>query len=361
MSHFFGNLKNWFVTNQANLLRTLVCLVICVVIFYVIRWVLRLSPLQRFLTRHGVKPADVAGAGTSVSLLCLWLGLSSCLARFDLPTKLGKGADRFFRLLLALTMLAIVLKVITCLAEAFTHYLKQKNSESYGMNKLLLDLVKSLLHLLAWCGTAFLILEKVLNVDIAHLLVGVGVAGMAIAFAAQNTIANIFGAFAILGSKLFKVGDWIKVNDTEGSVENIGFRSVRLRAADGRVIDLPNRLIADSRVDNCSRRPYWREQFTFGLVYQTTPEQLNLALQILSDIGRDMADVMVKDKPVKFDFLNYADSSLLIDGFVWFAVPDGMTRRTVRSQFNQEVFKRFTEAGLSFAYPTTTVFLENKQ
>jgi len=354
-------LHAWFTANHGNLLRTAICVVVCLLIFLVVRWVLRLSALQKWLSRHDIKPTEVCGAGTGAALFCLWLGLSDCLSRFQFPHRLDKGLDRFFKLLLIVTMLVVILRVITCLAAALTHYLKDKNHDSYGMNKLMLDLVKSLLLLLAWCGAAFLVLEKVLGIDVAHLLVGVGVAGMAIAFAAQNTIANIFGAFAIIGSKLFKVGDWIKVGDTEGSVENIGFRSVRLRAADGRLIDLPNRLIADSRVDNCTKRPFWREQFTFGLVYQTTPEQIKLALKILDDIGRDMAEVMVKDKPVKFDFLEYADSSLVIDGFVWFEVPNGMVRRTVRSQFNQEVFRRFTEAGLNFAYPTTTVFLENNQ
>lgn len=354
-------IQHWFVNNQGNLLRTLICVIACLAIFAILRWFLRLPVLQKWLSRHEIKAKDVSSAGTGVAFFCLWLGLSYCLDRFQLPLRLDKGLDRFFKLLLILSLLVIVLRVITCLAAALTHYLKDKNHESYGMNKLMLDLVKSLLLLLAWCGAAFLTMDKVFGVDIAHLLVGVGVAGMAIAFAAQNTIANIFGAFAIIGSKLFKVGDWIKVGDTEGSVEKIGFRSVRLRAADGRVIDLPNRLIADSRVDNCSNRPFWREQFTFGLVYQTTPEQLKLALKILDDIGRDMANVMAKDKPVKFDFLEYADSSLVIDGFVWFDVPNGLVRRTVRSQFNQEVFRRFTEAGLDFAYPTTTVFLENKQ
>jgi len=237
-------------------------------------------------------------------------------------------------------------------------YLLRERPATYTMNKLFLDLLYSIVRLIVWCFVLFFIFQNVFGFNMSHLLVGAGVVGMAVAFAAQNTIANMFGAFSILGAKLFKVGDWIQVNGIEGSVEKIGFRSIRIRAIDSRIIDIPNRLVSDSQVENMSLRSFRREQFQFGLVYQTTPEQMKLALHILSEIGKDMADIMAEGKPVRFFFSNFGASSLDITGFVWFKMSDGLTMYERRDRFNHEVLRRFTEAGLDFAYPTTTVFLK---
>ena len=84
------------------------------------------------------------------------------------------------------------------------------------------------------------------------------------------------------------------------------------------------------------------------------------ALRILEETGRDLAGLMVPDRPVRFDFLVCGESSLNLDGYVWFNAPDWFGMRSSRSRFNQEVVRRFTEAGLAFAYPTSTVYLENR-
>ena len=156
------------------------------------------------------------------------------------------------------------------------------------------------------------------------------------------------------------MGDWIKTGETEGIVEQIGFRSIRIRAFSGRLIDIPNRLIADSQVENFSNRKFWREHFCFGLIYQTSPDKIGQARHILEEIGRDLADDMAPGKSVRFDFLQFDASSLNVDGYVWFRISDWYTMRSARGRFNGEVLRRFNEAGLEFAYPTSTIFLQEE-
>ena len=192
------------------------------------------------------------------------------------------------------------------------------------------------------------------------LITGAGVVGVAVAFAAQNTIANLFGAFSILGSQLFKVGDWIKIGDAEGTVEQIGLRSIRVRAFEGRVIDIPNRVIADTQLDNFSNRAFYREPFRFDLVYQTTPEQMRHALSIIGEVCDEMADIMLTDRPARFAFTECATYSLRIQGYVWFNTTDWYTLQDYKGKFNMAVLQRFNDAGLSFAYPTSTLFMQQK-
>ena len=300
---------------------------------------------------------EIAAVAAPAALLLLLTGWSLSFDLIPFPGRWNLFFDRLFYALMILTVLGLLLRAITCASELLLAHFRQRHPESYSMNKLLLDLSRSIIKLAVWSGAFIFILQDVFQMKVTHILASAGILGLAIAFAAQNTIANLFGAFSILGSKLFKVGDWIKTGETEGIVEQIGFRSIRIRAFSGRLIDIPNRLIADSQLENFSDRPFWREHFRYGLVYQTTPEQIRLALGILEEIGRDLEDLMVPERPVKFDLIDCGSYSLDLDGFVWFNAPDWFAMRAARSRFNQEVFRRFNAAGLSFAYPTSTVFL----
>jgi len=354
-------MKPWYEESSGQILYGLVGIGCSLLIAFLVYFILR-RVLIRLANRYfSVGNENLEPMAKPLSLLVLWFCLSVSFDLFKFPASLDTLLDKVLLALIIFTFLIGFLRVCQGVVEWRKLYLKAHRPDSYGMGKLLMDLGFSIVRLLAWCYALFSFLQNVLGFDISHLLVGAGVVGMALAFAAQNTIANVFGAFSILGSRLFKVGDWIKVNGVEGGVEEIGFRSVRLRAADSHVIDIPNRLIADSQVENISSRTCWRESFTFGLVYQTTPDQIRQALTILDEIGRDLADLMVPNMPVKFSFMLCNDFSLDITGFVWFKATRVFDMRAARNRFNLEVMTRFNAAGLDFAYPTSTVFLEKTE
>lgn len=351
---------DWFVRNERciayGILGIAATLAVCALVLLMIRKVA--VPLVK--KRHPAAGAELKAVAAPFSLLILWIGLSLSADAVHFPSRINLLPDKIFLALFILTVLSIVLHAVKCACGLLSARLRKTHPDSSNMNDLLLELSQSIVKLAAWCCAVIFILQDVFLLNVTHLLVSAGVVGLAVAFAAQNTIANLFGAFSILGSRLFKVGDWIRSDSTEGIVEQIGFRSVRIRAFDGRLIDMPNRLIADSRLENYSSRFYWREHFCFGLVYETSPEQIRQALRILEETGRDLAGLMVPDRPVRFDFLACGESSLNLDGYVWFNAPDWFGMRSSRSRFNQEVVRRFTEAGLAFAYPTSTVYLENR-
>ena len=355
---FISECSQWLEENSHHIVRGCAGIAATLLLFLFLLLILRKAAVPLIARKKPSTAETIRAVSVPFSLLVLWSGLSVSADMMNLPSRLDLALDKVFCALLIFTALTLVLHGVRCAADILMERFRKKDPDTCGMNKLLLDLSHSIIRLVAWSLAVFFILQNVFMMNITHLLVSAGVLGLAIAFAAQNTVANLFGAFSILGCKLFKVGDWIRIEKTEGIVERIGFRSVRIRAFEGRLIDIPNRLIADSRLENFSNREFWREHFSFGLIYQTEPGKIEQARHILEEIGRDLADDMAPGRSVRFDFLQFDASSLNVDGYVWFRASDWFTMRSARGRFNSEVLRRFNEAGLEFAYPTSTIFLQ---
>ncbi len=359
----FHTYSQWLERNRFGLLIFLFSIIVTLFVFTLLVLVLKkiLLPEMEKKYRGTAEIWKYLIVPFSFLILLAGISLSSHLAKF--PVMLELYINKILFAIFIILLLNGVLHIIHTLSGFFEEKFRTKDPDSYTVNKLLLDLSRSLMKLAIWVFGSIFILQDIFGLHITALMASAGILGLGIAFAAQNTIGNLFGAFSILGSKLFKVGDWIKTGSIEGVVEQIGFRSVRIRAFDGRLLDVPNRLVADSLLENYSNREYWREHFTFSLTYQTTPEEMKKALSILEETGRKMQKYFPPGKMPRFTFLNYSASSLDIDGYVWFKKMSWYDMRSLRGDFNTEVLRRFMENDLDFAYPTTTVYLqeENKK
>lgn len=350
----------WLEQHRTNLILFLLALAAALLVFFFVQYLLK-KLLLPFLKQKNKLIGEIGEALVlPFSFLILLCGIAGSCELLSLPEGADLYLNKILYALFALVLLNGALRIIHELNNIFEEKLKRTNPRSYNMNKLLLDLTRSILKLAIWLFGTIFILQDIFGLHVTALMASAGILGLGIAFAAQNTIGNLFGAFSILGSKLFRVGDWIKTGNTEGVVEQIGFRSIRIRAFEGRLIDIPNRLVADSQLENYSNREYWREHFVFSLTYQTSMEDMEKALQILDGIGKEMQDVIKEDKNPAFTFLNCSASSLDLDGYVWFKEMDWYEMRKARERFNKEVMKRFTKEGLEFAYPTQTIFLKKE-
>lgn len=352
-----GEIGHWLENNKLGLLAFIAGTITAVILFMLILLALKKLLLPHLKRKHGHTAQIGEALILPLSFLILLAGVSFSSHLVTFPGNLEIYLNKILFAFFVVLLLNGSMRFIHDLNDLLVEKIRSKDPESYSMNKLLMDLSRSLIKLGLWLFGTIFILQDIFGLHITALMASAGILGLGIAFAAQNTIGNLFGAFSILGSKLFKVGDWIKTGNVEGIVEQIGFRSVRIRAFDGRLLDVPNRLIADAMLENFSNREYWREHFTFSLTYQTTAEELEKALHILEEIGEDMEEVMLPEKRASFTFLNCSASSLDIDGYVWFRKMSWFEMRSARGRFNREVLKRFTKNGLEFAYPTTTVYI----
>jgi MscS family membrane protein len=152
------------------------------------------------------------------------------------------------------------------------------------------------------------------------------------------------------------VGDRISCNGVDGIVENIGLRSIRLRSLDGQQLIIPNHIIADNQLINFADRRHFRHIFNIGLVYSTTPEQMEEAVKILHEI-LDGRKLFPADKNPVITFNEMKDWSLNICAVVWYDTTDWGAYQADLHNVNLEILKRFNAAGLNFAFPSSTNYV----
>jgi MscS family membrane protein len=186
------------------------------------------------------------------------------------------------------------------------------------------------------------------------LLASLSVGGLAVGLAAQDTLANLFGAVAVFVDKPFRVGDVVKIEATEGVVEVIGMRSTRVRTADGHLVAIPNKTVGNATIVNIAKRAGIRTVMNIGLTYDTTAERVKRAVDILEEIYK--AHAMTKDVIITFN--KFADSALNIEVVHVWNSTDYKAYLKGLQELNLNVKQRFDAEGLEFAFPTRTIYVK---
>jgi MscS family membrane protein len=225
---------------------------------------------------------------------------------------------------------------------------------------------RSVLMLLSRIGKALVIIIagigflSGIGLPVASLLAGLGIGGIALAFGAQKTVENLFGAVAIGVDRPFREGDFVKVEDNVlGTVETVGLRSTRIRTLDRTIVTLPNGKLADMRVETFAVRDRIRFATVVGLVYGTTAEQLRAVLAGFDKVLRSHAGVIPDDIVVRFS--NLGPSSLDIEVQSQLKTTDMKQFRVWREEILISFMEVVEQAKSSFAFPTQTVHLVHEQ
>ena len=199
-----------------------------------------------------------------------------------------------------------------------------------------------------------LMIVQSLGYNVSTILQGLGIGGLAFALAAQDTIANLFGSIVVAIDQPFKLGETVKIGSNEGTVEDIGLRSTKLRTPGRNLIILPNKLVASEAIVNNSRYTGRRVEQVFGLTYDTTAGQM----QAIVDEIRALitAEAEVDATSVHTYFRDFSASSLDI----WVAYntknPDFAKHLALRQRLNLAIMRAVEARGLAFAFPSQTVY-----
>lgn len=195
-----------------------------------------------------------------------------------------------------------------------------------------------------------------LGLPVASLLAGLGIGGIALAFGAQKTVENLFGAVAIGVDQPLREGDFVKVEaDVMGTVETVGLRSTRIRTLDRTMVTLPNGKLSDMRIETYASRDRCRLHAMLGLVYSTTSEQLRQILAGWERTLREHPGIWPDDMIVRFT--QFGQSSLDIEVMAWFKTSDFNQFRVWRQEVLIAFMETVEQAKSSFAFPTRTVHL----
>lgn len=229
---------------------------------------------------------------------------------------------------------------------------RQKQLEEDASAVAAMDVVSFLTRVAVWAIIFLVALDNV-GINITALVAGLGVGGIAVALAAQNIISDLFASLSIVLDKPFVLGDFLIIDDLAGNVEKVGLKTTRVRSLSGEQLVFSNNDLLKCRIRNYGRMFERRIAFTIGVVYQTPAEKLEQIPKILEDI-------MAKQESARFDrahFQRFGDFSLNFEIVYYVESSDYRLYMDIQQAVNLEIYRRFADAGIEFAYPTQTVFV----
>jgi len=198
-----------------------------------------------------------------------------------------------------------------------------------------------------------------LDVDVTSLLAGLGLGGLAFALAAKDVAGNLFGSITVLLDQTFHVGDWVIIGDVEGSVENIGFRSTRIRTFYNSLVTVPNSTLITANVDNMGKRSYRRLSCKLSIAYDTPPERIDAFCEGIRELIRQHPYTRKDYFQV---YLNeFSASALEILVYVFWQTPEWGTELRERHRFLLDCLRLARRLGVEYAYPTQTLYVKQTE
>jgi small-conductance mechanosensitive channel len=267
----------------------------------------------------------------------------------ELPGLLENGIELLFYLALIAEAIAIVQAIATY---AMRRYLKGRNHDDVNQ-KAMVNMALVFVRITLW-ALGFLFILSNLGVNVTSLIASLGIGGIAIAFALQNLLNDIFSSFTILFDKPFSIGDFIVVGKDSGVVEKIGLKTTHIKTLRGEVMIIPNRDLTNSRVQNLKTLERRREVLNFEVEYE-------IDKKTLLSIPTIVEEVISPVKQVTFDrchFSSYGESGLQFEAIYYYEGSDYVAFMDAKQKINYDLFEIFEKQKISFAYPTQTVHIK---
>jgi MscS family membrane protein len=312
--------------------------------------------LRRVLKTSGFKETShesLIPIARPVSVFIIVLLLVMFVPVLQLPPSYSHYVIMGLRVMLPLMGTIIVYRFVNILAVYLTKLAER--TESTLDDQMVPLLRKTLKTFVVITGTLF-ILEN-LDVPILPLLTGLSIGGLAFALAAQDTIKNFFGSLMIFIDRPFQIGDWVTSGDVDGTVEEVGFRSSRVRTFRNSLMYIPNGKLADSTIDNHGLRKYRRFYTKIGITYDTPPALMETFVEGLRMIVDKHHNTNKENYHIYFNDLGA--SSLEILFYIFFEVPTWSEELKARHEVLLEIMKLGEKLGVNFAFPTQTLHVEN--
>lgn len=272
---------------------------------------------------------------------------------YDWPEILADTFSRVLKVMVAISLTYLMVRFVDVMIQLWRHRHVGADEDLAGRE--LLPLIRRTLQVFV-VVVATLVTAENLGMNVTGIIASLSIGGLAVGLAAQDTLGNLFGAMAILMDKPFRVGDRIQLGGVDGFVETIGFRSTRVRNLDGHLVAIPNKEVGNATIINVQLRPNIRTVMTFGLTYETSPERMERATEVLRSVYSEHP----KTQDVWISFNQFGTSSLNIQVIHWWADTDYPAYLAGMQAMNLEIQRRFTNEHIEFAFPTQTVWLKSQ-
>ena len=319
-------------------------------LFFIVR-----NTISRFIISWGKKSLAqqlIFPTARPTSLLIVSYLMLQLVPILQLPAIFSK----YILLGLRISICVYVMLILYRLVDFLGIYMMRAAEKTEGnLDDQLVPLLERSLKVFVIIGGVVAVLG-VLQFNVTALLTGISIGGLAFALAAQDTIKNLFGSVTIFIDKPFQVGDWITCDQIDGTVEEVGFRSTRVRTFHNSVVYIPNGKLADMTIDNMGARRYRRYSTRIGVTYSTTPHQLEQFVTALKEMVETREDTWKGNYHIYVN--SFGASAIEILFYIFFKAPDWGRELKSRQEVMLEVMRIAERTGVEFAFPTQTLHLK---
>lgn len=313
------------------------------------RYVLRL--LNKII-RGNITLKPISNASSPLSIVLVLYILSNMIVYLMLPINLSKILSNIINFLYPFLLTIVFYRITELVAEVFERIAERTETTTDDQ---LVPLVSKSIKVVVVVVGSFYIVDST-GVDYTPLLAGASIGGLALALAAQDTVKNFFGSVTIFTDKPFDVGDWIVFGSHEGTVEEVGVRSTRVRTFYNSLVSIPNGKISDMTIDNMGKRRYRRYTTKLNVRYdipivriEEYVEKLKGIVANLENTRKDYFEIHIND---------LSDSSIQILIYIFFEVENWTEELKSRQKFIVEALKLAEVCKVKFAYPTQSIQIE---
>ncbi|PIE03410.1 MAG: mechanosensitive ion channel protein MscS [Acidobacteria bacterium] len=302
------------------------------------------------------KNLKIAIPKSEVFLIPLRLLIYSGVLRFGLdwlflPIKLINALQQASILLFTIGLVWMLLIAIDTISSYFAE-LAEKTENKF--DDLLVPLLRKTSKLVTFFAAIIFLAESLWD-NVAGILAGFGIGGLAVALAAKDTLANLFGSLTVLLDRPFQIGDWIHIDDIDGTVEEVGFRSTRVRTFYNSLITIPNNMLINTSIDNYGARRYRRFKAVLGIEYHTDPQKIEAFCE-------GIRQLIITQEATRKDYFhvylnNLGNFSLEILLYVFFETPDWSAELVERHKLLVNILRLGKRMGVNFAFPTQTIHM----
>ncbi len=337
-----------------SLYNYLVSLIIIIASIFIIKFIkyFLFDNIYKALKKFSLSFGELFNKSLSrrMSFLTYLIIIYIAINRLVLNRIIERTVNIFFILGLVVYITLIVQDVVIYTAKK---YWEKKTSKKAQETVLIVSFF--IIKVVTWLIALLFLLDN-LNIEIRGLITGLGVGGIAIAFAAQTILSDIFSYFTIFLDRPFDIGDFIIIGDYRGTVEHIGIKTTRIRSLSGEQLVFSNNDLTNSRIKNYKRMQRRRINFNFGVTYDTPVEKAEMIPNIVESIITDIENAIFD----RAHFASYGEFSLVYHVVYYVKDSDYKVYMDLQEEINLKLKERFQEEGIEFAYPTQSVHVYDR-
>ena len=272
---------------------------------------------------------------------------------FGLPSGVDTATTFIFLFAVAWQLIEITARFVDYFAMRFLEKDEDGDGEIDPNSATASHMVTLLARIVLWSLGLLFILSN-LGIQVTSLIAGLGIGGIAVAFALQGILSDLFSSFSLYFDKPFRIGDFIVIGEHSGTVERIGIKTTRIKTLQGEELVVSNAELTSARVQNFKKMQERRIAFQFGVTYETSQEKVKEIPHMVERIFEDLDGARLD----RAHFTTFGDSALLYDVVYYVESAEYTDYLNAQQAFNFELMNKFAEVGIEFAYPTQTLYVK---